>query len=182
MLITLYLSMIDSDEDQLKFLQIYDKYHRLMFYVANDILQNDHIAEEAVQEAFIWVARHIHKIGEVASPQTKRFVVVITEHISFRIKKKEARHEDAKVIEFTDTYVGHSPDSTFEILNHKEIIIQIRRLPPIYKDVLYLYGVCECTTPEIADLLGISVETVKKRLQRGRALLDKKTGGIYNEC
>lgn len=181
-MLTLYLSMIDSDEDQQKFLWIYDTYHRLMLYVANGILQNDHIAEEAVQEAFIWVARHIHKIGEVASPQTKRFVVVITEHISFRIKKKEARHEDAKVIEFSESYEGRMPDTAFETLNYKEIIMQIRSLPSIYKDVVYLYGVCECTTPEIADLLGISVETVKKRLQRGRALLDKMTGGIYNEC
>ena len=68
------------------------------------------------------------------------------------------------------------------LIEDKEIIMQIRSLPSIYKDVVYLYGVCECTTPEIADLLGISVETVKKRLQRGRALLDKMTGGIYNEC
>lgn len=181
-MLTLYLSMIDSDDEQQKFLLVYDKYHKLMFYVANSVLQNEQIAEEAVQEAFIWVARHIHKIDKVASPQTKRFVVVITEHISFRMKKKEDRHEDSKVIEFTDTYEGHSTDSTFETLNRKEIIIQIRSLPPIYKDVIYLYGVCECTTPEIADLLGISVETVKKRLQRGRALLDKKIGGIYNEC
>ena len=180
-MLTLYLSMIDSDEDQLKFLQVYNQYHRLLFHVANDLLKNDHVAEEAVQEAFIWIARHIHKIGDVNSPQTKRFAVVITEHASFRVKEKEDRHADNNVIEFTDTYEGRTPDSTHEALNRKEIISQIRSLPPIYKDVIYLYGVCEFTTPEIADLLGLSVETIKKRLQRGRNLLDKMTGGIYNE-
>ena len=179
-MLTLYLSMIDSDEDQQKFLQVYEKYHKLMFVVANDILKNDHIAEEAVQESFIWIARHIHKIGDVNSPQTRRFVVVVTEHASLRIKDKETCYTD-NVVEFTDTYEGCTPDTTYGSLNRKEIIAQIRSLPPIYKDVIYLYAVCECTTPEIASMLKISVETVKKRLQRGRALLEKITGGIYNE-
>ena len=179
-MLTLYLSMIDSDEDQLKFLQVYDHYHRLMFRVANDILKNDHVAEEAVQESFIWIARHIHKIGDVNLPQTKHFVVIVTEHASLRIKDKEAYHTD-NVVEFTDTHEGHTPDTTYGALNRKEIIGHIRSLPPIYKDVIYLYAVCECTTPEIAAMLKIPVETIKKRLQRGRALLDKITGGIYNE-
>ncbi len=45
---------------------------------------------------------------------------------------------------------------------------QLRRLPARYRQVLYLYYYEEYTTPEIAGLLGISINTVKSRLRRGR--------------
>ena len=37
-----YLAMIDSPEDQLKFERIYEKYRYLMLHVAKQILQNHH--------------------------------------------------------------------------------------------------------------------------------------------
>jgi len=46
--------------------------------------------------------------------------------------------------------------------------------------MLYLHGFFDYTLPETARLLGISTETAKKRLQRGRAMLLKKTRGIYH--
>lgn len=51
------------------------------------------------------------------------------------------------------------------------LVEQLRRLPARYRQVLYLYYYEEYTTPEIAGLLGVSVNTVKSRLQRGRSKL-----------
>ena len=49
----IYLQMIESEEEQSKFKAIYEKYKDLMFYVANDILHNEHDAEDAVQETLL---------------------------------------------------------------------------------------------------------------------------------
>ena len=54
----IYMMMIDSESDQSKFEQIYMKYKGLMFYVANDILHNEHDAEDAVHQAFIKIAEN----------------------------------------------------------------------------------------------------------------------------
>jgi len=49
----IYLQMIENEEEKLKFIQIYEKYKDLMFYVAKRILGNDADAEDAVHEAFL---------------------------------------------------------------------------------------------------------------------------------
>ena len=47
----------------------------------------------------------------------------------------------------------------------------IQRLPAPYRDVLVLRDVHELTAPEVAAELGLSVEAVKSRLHRARAMV-----------
>ena len=51
-----YMSLIDSAEDQSKFEKIYLKYRNLMFYIANRILNSSQDSEDAVHNAFIKIA------------------------------------------------------------------------------------------------------------------------------
>ena len=57
----IYMTLIDSEEEQSKFEQIYQKYKGLMFYVANKILHNEHDAEDAIHQAFIKIAENMKK-------------------------------------------------------------------------------------------------------------------------
>lgn len=41
----------------------------------------------------------------------------------------------------------------------------------MYKDIIYLYYLEEFTTKEIAKMLGVTVDTVYKRLERAKKLL-----------
>ena len=59
-------------------------------------------------------------------------------------------------------------DSDTEIL-----INALRRIPLKYREILVLYYYQEYTTKEISDILQLSVNTVKSRLQRGREKLAK---------
>lgn len=45
----LLLAMIDNEEDKSKFEQLYNQYKQLMFYIANGILHDENLAEDAVQ-------------------------------------------------------------------------------------------------------------------------------------
>jgi RNA polymerase sigma factor (sigma-70 family) len=47
----------------------------------------------------------------------------------------------------------------------------IAALPPLYREVLIVRDVDELTAPEVAALLGISLETVKSRLHRARSMV-----------
>ena len=76
----LYLQMIETDDDRVKFEKIYHLYRGLMFYVANRILQNEQDAEDAVHQAFLAIIIHLKKISEIDCPKTKSFVVIITEN------------------------------------------------------------------------------------------------------
>lgn len=50
---TLFLTLLDAKEEKSKFDKLYEKYRKLMHYVAKGILTDDQLAEDAVQEAFL---------------------------------------------------------------------------------------------------------------------------------
>ncbi len=53
--------MIESEKEQSEFKEIYEKYKGLMFYVANNILHNEHDAEDAVHQSFVYVLENLEK-------------------------------------------------------------------------------------------------------------------------
>ena len=53
-MMTLFLTLLDAKEEKSKFDKLYEKYRKLMHYVAKGILTDDQLAEDAVQEAFFF--------------------------------------------------------------------------------------------------------------------------------
>ena len=58
----IYLMMIDSAADKRKFVVIYETYRCFMMKIAFDVLKDDHMAEDAVHEAFVKVAENMDQI------------------------------------------------------------------------------------------------------------------------
>lgn len=83
--------MVEGPEEQSKFRALAARYERLMFHVARQILPNEQDAEDAVQEAFLAIAKNFSKISAVDSPKTKAFVVIVTESKAIDIARKNAR-------------------------------------------------------------------------------------------
>ena len=52
-MLIMYLQMLDTPEEKVRFEQIYLKYREKMFHVADSILHNDQDAEDAVHNAFL---------------------------------------------------------------------------------------------------------------------------------
>ena len=167
----IYLQMLDTPEERAKFENLYYTYRRIMLYVAMQILQDHQLAEDAVQEAFLRLVKNFSKIGAVDCPRTRLFTVIIVRNVSLTMlaaRKKET------VIENPDTIIPPEYDLEEDVLEqiaYAEMLSAIRQLPVIYRDILYLQRVEEYKLTEIAKLLGIDVETVKKRAQRGRKKL-----------
>ena len=61
----LYLSMLDTQEEKDKFTFIYEQYQHFCWYVAYQLLGDAHLAEDAVQEAFLALTRHLGKVEQV---------------------------------------------------------------------------------------------------------------------
>ena len=58
----LFLALLDSPEEQEKFTELYHLYRHFMWYVANQKLQDEHLAEDAVQEAFLALTGHLDQV------------------------------------------------------------------------------------------------------------------------
>ena len=63
-MLMIYASAIDDAAELRKFEKIFYAYRDQMFFVANKILNDEHEAEDAVQNAFMGIAQNIKSLPE----------------------------------------------------------------------------------------------------------------------
>lgn len=84
----IYLAQLHTPEEADKFRALYERYYGLLLNVANQILHNHHDAEDATQEAFFAVVKHLEKISDVGCPKTRAFLVTIVERKAIDLYRK----------------------------------------------------------------------------------------------
>ena len=178
-MLAFYLQMIDDADDKSRFEQLYLEYKSAMFYVADSILHDEFLAEDAVHEAFLRIAKNMKKIGEIKCPQTKSFAVIIVRNISIDLYNKRKKEALTSI----DDYAGILPgdervdDDFFRRQDYNELVRAIGQLPQKYKDAVYLCEVCGYSQKEAARLTGIGSEAMKKRIQRAKQMIKERLGG-----
>ena len=172
-MLAILLQLIDDPEDKRKIEDLYSRYERLMFVVARDILKDPYKAEDAVNDAFINIIKNFEKIDAVDSPRTKRFLVIIVRNICFNLLKKDKRHPEvlSDDVSEKDRHTPPAEDKFFDSYSIEKLKEKIITLPAKQRDALYLHVAENMSIKEISSLLGLSSETVKKRIQRARKKL-----------
>lgn len=170
---------VENENHRTKLETLYFRYRKLMFKVAFEILCDKTLAEDAVSESFMRVYRNIEKVSDENSPQTKNFLVVICRNTAKDILKKHSVTVYTDDLDhYTKVTVNNSKTDPQNILVGKETVNilseMVENLPHKYKDVIYMQNAYKMSREEIAKALGINVETVKKRLQRARAMLKEE--------
>lgn len=168
-MLNLYLTLVDSDEDKIRFTKLYEQYRHLMFYIAQEILKDEQLSEDAVQEAFLRIAKNFHKVGEILCPETRNFTVIITKNVALTMLRH--RHEDVDMDSYIESSSSETTEDIFDTVSNKILAECILKLPEIYRDSLYLYHLYGYSFHEISNLMSVPVETTKKRTQRARSLL-----------
>lgn len=169
-MLLLYLSTIDSDESKDKFESLYLKYRKHMKHIALKILGDEHLADDAVHNAFIKIISNLHKFNEIDCQETRNLIVIIIRSVSIDMYRK--RNREFENTDILDKEISIETD--FSIIEVDNILNAIDILPDIYKDILLLKAEYGYKDREIAKLLGIKVDTVSKRLERARKQLKKQ--------
>ena len=94
----IYLQLIETVEEQSKFIALYSEYRELMFRVAFTFLRNTEDSEDVVHHAFVKIAENI-KIVEPVSPKTKQFVLTIVENRAKDILRMRGKHPEVMLDE-----------------------------------------------------------------------------------
>lgn len=175
-MLLLFLSLIDDDDEKKKFERIYYKYRNLMFYVAIHILKNRQDAEDALQKAFIKIARNIKQIDEIECHKTKTFVVIVVERVAINDynKKKKEYHISYDEIPYSIPIDMNLEDTVLNNAFFADVLKKISELPVKYCDVLTLKYVHGLSGKEISDIVGVSHVAVRKRIERGLEMLNIK--------
>ncbi len=160
----IYLQMIESEDDQLKFERIYLQYRGLLFYTANKVLHNEQDAEDAVHMAFLKIAENIGKIGDTDCPKTRSYIVTIAENKAIDLYRKKNRE---KKTEYFDEVHGLEVAYDGDNLLAKCIL----NLSARYREVILLRYYHGYSVREIAALFDISLAAALKLDQRAKKKL-----------
>ena len=182
-MIYIYLSMLDTEEDRDIFIILHEEYSQTMYKKAYWILKDSSLAEDAVQESFIRILKNFDKVIKKKCPQTRNYFVNIVRSISIDIYRKRKNQYSLSFDELEGSIIDNFVNVE-DLLEENEIEKYLLQLPKSYYTILALKYVSECSYEEIANILDISEENVKKRLYRARnklreVLADKE--GTLNE-
>lgn len=168
-MLPLYVGLLDTLEEQTKFEKIYIKYSKMMKHIAQGILHDDALSEDAVHNAFIKLTRHMSKVGEVDSAKTKGLAVIVIRNVAIDMYRKRKREVSTGSEEETLTFANK--DMTQKNMEAEIVSDAIGKLAPIYRDVLLLKFIHGYDDREIASLLNVNHATVRKRQQRAKEKL-----------
>ena len=176
-MLSLYLSMVETDEQSSFIEQLFSDYEQIMFRTAFAVLHNDEDAEDAVHEAFLRIIPNIDKITGIAPPRRKSYIVITTRNIAIDHYRSDMKQVDIGDCDVKDDDEDVERD-VFSQYDCETLNSAISRLTDKLRQVLILYYYHEETTDNIAQILGISAVAVRTRLLRARkALYDILTEG-----
>ena len=107
---------------------------------------------------------HLNKIGEVDSPATKAYLTVAAERKAIDICRAKSR------LTQLDNYMLNNADE-HEPCGLNEAMAQ---LPARYRDILLLRFYEGYTTQELAEMLHMSADAIRKLLWRAKRMLTEK--------
>lgn len=166
----LYLSLIETEEDKIKFEAIFNNYKKIMYYVANSILKDEHYSHDVVQNSFLKIIKHIDKIEDVKCNKTKGFIVTIVRNSSIDIYRK-LQMEKNKVQKLENEILSFEQEVYDTDILPNKVEVAILKLPERYKQVFFLKYSHGVHDDKIADILDISPSTVRTRIKRGKEKL-----------
>lgn len=165
------LMMIDTPEDKRKFVILYEKYRYLMFKIARNILRDPYLAEDAVHDAFVHIAKNMNKIGEIESLYTKRYLVTVAKNAAIDLYRRQNRQRKQEM--FVDELGENQLPVTYMHTDLENNLLDILKdLPPKYRDIFLLKYSSHMSNSEIAQLLEIREGTVRQRILRGKQLIE----------
>ena len=165
-MLILYASILRSPQNQDKLQSIYYAYRHSMAHAAMAILHNHHDAEDAVQQAFLCIARNIHALGDPADPKTRAYALITAEHKAIDILRKRRPELPLEEEKLAGIPIPMPEDTGLSAA--------LSRLPARYRQVLLLRYDTGLSAREIAKALNLTQSNVQKLMWRGKQLLRKE--------
>lgn len=154
-----------------------DRYKRFALTLATRIVSSPEEAEEATQDAFVKAYQHLASFQRQARFSTWLYRIVCNTAISY--KRKEKKHLFApESPTIPSTYAHHEMEQNDQ---QKFIRLAMNKLKDLDRLLLTLYYLQEFSQEEIAEISGLTANTVKVRLHRARLRLADELHAILKK-
>lgn len=160
-----------GEGDERAFGQVFKQYFSSLCWFANKYVGNIQEAEDIVDEVFEKLWNCNHRIG--CSSHLKSYLYLATKHKCTDHLRKSS-HAKERQLNFAAELGDKEPDFVTEMIRSevlREIYLEIRSLPDQCSRIVSLCYIDGLKNEEIAEKLGLSVQTVKNQKTRGASIL-----------
>lgn len=154
--------------------RLMDEYGTGMLRLCCVYLNDEHLAQDAVQDAFIKIYRAWRPLDTKAAE--KAWVMRVT----INVCKDYLRSAWKKRVNLVEEY-PEVADAQPPITGEGRLLEEVMALKPKYKEVILLHYYQQMRVNEIAAVLGAPQSTVSIRLRRAKDALRKRLEGGSNE-
>ncbi len=167
------------DGDDTAFNTLVRKYQKSIHAFVWQKIGDFHFAEEITQDTFLKAHTNLSTLNDPSQFSGWLYAIANRLSINWIQRNKSTVHslEDISVWEIEKSSYRHyvleerEREATEDRYQRVENLLE--RLPKNEQTVITLYYFGEMTTKEIANLLGVSVNTITSRLQRARKRMQK---------
>ncbi len=167
--------------------ELIERYEQQLYGMTYRLLGNQTDAADVVQEVFLKVFRTINSFREQSSLRTWIYRIAVNEahnhrrwfvrHCRCEVSMDEEDGEHLSPIEYTAD-PGRSPyEQALESENRTLIERALTRINPVFRTAVVLRDIQNLSYEEIAEILQVSLGTVKSRILRGREALRRELTG-----
>ena len=158
-----YLQMIETEEDCDKFTTMYKEYCQNLHGIAMIYLRNYHDAEDAVHQAFMYVAKNMDKVSLPVCARTHGYLAIITKHMAIdMIRKRKTVEFDLDRVPCEETFYDGDP-----------LTNAILKLKPKDQEALILHFKYGYTLKELAKFYNMKYDALQKRMLRAKQTLEQ---------
>lgn len=178
--------LVQEENDEEAFEEIVVRYqHPLTTFITRFVGYGSHV-EDILQDTFIRVWKHRRRYKTVARFSTWVYTIAgnlaktelrrlkIRRSVYIRTGGEPLEDEGVDVI---DTTADPESDASREEIR-RLVAKEMKRLPEAYRMAVILRDVNDKSYEEVSEILGVPVGTVKSRINRGRARLQKRLGNL----
>jgi RNA polymerase sigma-70 factor (ECF subfamily) len=168
--------------DNAAFAELMKRHQTAASKLAFSILRDKSDAEDEVQNAFWKAYEHINQFQQDSKFSTWLTRIVVnqclmrlrqTRRTRFHFLDDTAVGDDVAVLDLPDK--RRSPEQELGRVEVAQVLREeIKRIPPLLRNVFMMRDVQQMPMPEVAEELGISVAAAKSRLLRARAELRQR--------
>jgi RNA polymerase sigma-70 factor (ECF subfamily) len=164
------------------FHQLIRPYERRIYLMAFSVLKNEADAEDAVQDAVLKAYRNLHQFRADAKFSTWLTSITLNEARGrlrkmkgIQIESLDSAAEDRPISPAMLVDWREVPSEALERLEVKQMLVDaVAELPEIYREVFVARDIEGLDVSETAEVLEITVSSVKVRLHRARMMLQKR--------
>jgi len=171
--------------------ELISRFQQPVYSLALRLLNDQSEACDVVQEVFLKVFRNVGSFRGQSTLKTWIYRITVNEAHNarrwfFRHRRREVEldtnPEESRDWKEMVADGGRSPfDAACDREQHVMIEAALEKINPIFREAVVLRDITDLSYEEIAEILGVSLGTVKSRILRGReALRDELAGSLKN--